>query len=216
MLWLIHENYFKENVKIRFLLKYLKKHVWLVLCSLLIGTIFSVILLFLSNNDYWLFAVYTFILSAIYYFGKEIQKVKLSIVGNNTDAYEHDIISMRKILKRYNIMRMDQLDILIDQASEEAVNLKGSDRFFKLLSVGTGILVPILMLIIKWVLENDALGIYVVLQILTLTIMILGLTIIFKVVFEQLLDMEYKKMMDLKRKLEDIKIIGFEDSNNIL
>lgn len=102
MLWLIYEDYIKQDVRTTYFVKYLKWHVWVISISLLIITLYCLFKFYLSLNGWILFASCIFAAITGSYFGNELKKSVLGNVGDGKDIFDHNIISIRNILKRHN------------------------------------------------------------------------------------------------------------------
>lgn len=210
MLWLIYEDYFKQNVRTTSFVRYIKWYVWFIFFIFTIGSLFFLITFFNSGNGFFLIGVYICAGISGIYFGNELKKAVLKNIGDATDVFDNDMISMRNILKQRNINKMEQIDLLISQINEEMPDFKLSEKFLKsIYTISTALLIPILSLLIKWFLDSKDEGIYIVGVVVTLCLMLLGLYFIIKPVAEQILDSSYRKMSILKRKLEDVKLLDF-------
>lgn len=210
MLWLIYEDYFKQNVNIKFFIRYLKWYVWIIFLILLAGTLFF-FYKFLNTQNGWYLATQC-VLAALSgsYFGYQLKKSVLSNIGDNTDVFEHNIISMKNVLKQRKIDNIEQIDLLINQINEELPELKLSDKFRKTVyTIGTALLVPSISLVSKWLLDSYDEGIYMVVMVLALVIMIIALFYIIKPLLEWVIDSPYKNLKILKRMLEDVKMMDF-------
>jgi len=54
MLWLVYEDYFKQNVNMNFFIKYLKWYVWVIFLLLLALTCFFFYKFFNTQNGWYL------------------------------------------------------------------------------------------------------------------------------------------------------------------
>ncbi|MFG3613177.1 hypothetical protein [Rummeliibacillus stabekisii] len=210
MLWLIYEDYFKQNVRTTSFVRYLKWHIWGIFILFTIGTLIFLITFFKSNNGFFLLGVYICAGISGVYLGNELKKTILTNVGDTTDVFDNDMISIRNILLQRNINKIEQIDLLINQINEEIPDLKLSEKFLKsIYTISTALLIPILSLLIKWFLDFKDEGIFIVGAVVTLCLMFLGLYFLIKPSAEQILDSSYRKMWILKRKLEDVKLLDF-------
>ncbi|MGE6515266.1 hypothetical protein [Lysinibacillus sphaericus] len=210
MLWLVYEDYFKQNVNMNFFIKYLKWYVWVIFLLLLAVTWFFFYKFFNTQNGWYLVIECVFAILSGGYFGYEMRKSVLSNIGDNTDVFEHNIISVRNVLKQRKIDNMEQIDLLINQINEEIPELKLSDKFRKsVYTIGTALLIPFISLISKWLLDTYDEGIYMVVMVLALVIMLIALFYIIKPLLEWVIDSPYKKLKILKRMLEDVKMLDF-------
>ncbi|WP_423475006.1 hypothetical protein [Lysinibacillus agricola] len=165
---------------------------------------------FLSENGWSLIGTYIFAVSSVGYFANELKKSRLGNIGNNKDVFDHDIISLRSILQKHNIHKIEQIDMLINQINEEMPRLKLSEKFLKsFYTISTVLLMPMLTLMIKWLLDYEDGGIYTVMLVVSLCLMVFGLFYIIKPLMEHMLDFNFRRMINLKRMLEDIKLIDF-------
>ncbi len=209
MLWLVYEDYFKQN-DMKFFIRYLKWYVWVIFLLLLVGTSFFFYKFISTQNGLYFVIECGFAVLSGGYFGYEMRKSVLSNIGDNTDVFEHKIISMRNVLKQRKIDNMEQIDLLINQINEELPELKLSDKFRKsVYAIGTVLLVPSISLISKWLLDSYDEGIYMVVMVLAIVMMLIGLFYIIKPLLESVIDSPYKKMKILKRMLEDVKMLDF-------
>ena len=210
MLWLIYEDYIKQDVRTTYFVKYLKWHVWVISISLLIITLYCLFKFYLSLNGWILFASCMFAAITGSYFGNELKKSVLGNVGDGKDIFDHNIISIRNILKRHNISHIEQIDLLINQINEELPELKMSEKVLKAFyTISTALLLPIITLMIKWLLNYNNEGVEIVIILVLISLAILGIFYIIKPLLEEILDSPYRKMSKLKRILEDIKLVDF-------
>lgn len=210
MLWLVYEDYFEQNGNMKFFVRYLKWYVWVIFLILLAVTLFFFYKFLHTQNGWYLVIECVFAVLSGGYFGNEMRKSVLSNVGDNTDVFEHSIISMRNALKQRKIDNIEQIDLLINQINEEISELKLSDKFRKsVYTISTVLLVPSISLISKWLLDTYDEGIYMVVMVLAIVMMLIGLFYIVKPLLEFVIDSPYKKMKILKRTLEDVKMLDY-------
>lgn len=210
MLWLIFSDYFSRSIRVNAYLRFLRWYVWLWFSlKMLFST--GIFFLFIYFDDYWLLALALFIaLLGGLYFGNEIRKVVTSQVGTHEDIYDNDIITLRQILIARNVHSENQINALLEQIDDELQTTKLSEQVIKpIYTFMTILLIPISILIIKWVLDKYSEGYLIVLQILALLVMIFTLCFMLRPISEQLLDSSHWKMKKLKQMLKDIKIIDF-------
>lgn len=210
MLWLIYEDYFKQNVSITFFLKYLKWYVWVISVLLLALTVYFSIKLFFLKTGWIILFNCVFAAATGLYFGNEVEKSKLKNIGNKEDVFDHDMISIRTILKQRNINKVEQIDLLINQINDEVSELKFSEKVLKpIYRISTVLIIPIITLLTRELLNYNDMGIYSVLLVILLCLMVVVLFYMIKPLLEQILDSPYRKMIKLKRTLEDIKLLDF-------
>ncbi|MCS5503518.1 hypothetical protein NY607_20620 [Lysinibacillus sp. A4] len=210
MLWLIYEEYFNQNVRNTFFLKYLKWYVWVISVSLLALTVYFSIKFFFLPNGWFLLVSCVFAAGTGLYFGNEVEKSKLKNIGNKEDVFDHDMISIRTILNKRDINKIEQIELLINQINEEVSELKFSEKVLKPISkISTVLIIPIITILTKELLNYNDMGIYSVILVILLCLMVVGIFYMIKPLLEQILDTPYRKMRELKRVLEDVKMLDF-------
>jgi hypothetical protein len=78
-----------------------------------------------------------------------------------------------------------------------------------LYTFATLILLPILSLFIKWLLDKGQDGLIIIAQVLLVVIMVFGFIYMLKPLISQILDLSFRRMNQLKRMLEDLKLKDF-------
>lgn len=210
MLWLIYNDYLKENVRFTSYIRFFNWYVWVISSFMMLLTIG----LFISYIyvDKTLIFILTVISGGLggFYFGFELKRVVVKNVGTSKDIHDHDIITLRKVLKDNNINNVAQIDLLLSQIDEELPNLKVSESIVKpLYTFFTLILLPIVSLFVKWLLDKGQEGIIIFLQVFSLIVMIFGLMYMLKPLITQILDLTFRRMKQLKGMLEDLKLLDF-------
>ncbi len=210
MLWLIYEDYFKQNVRNTYFMKYLKWYVWVISVSLLIFTLYFSIKFYFSLNGWMLLVSCIFAFITGGYFGNEWRKSRLENIGDAKDIFDHDMISIRNILKQRNINKIEQIELLINQINEELSESKFSEKVLKpIYTISTVLIIPIITLFLKGLLNYNDEGINIVILVILLCLMVVGIFFMIKPILEQILDSPYRKMLNLKRTLEDVKLLDF-------
>lgn len=214
MIWLIYEDYFKKKEKIIPLLKELKWYDWIIFLTPLV---IAITLFYFSIKDTnWLFLVIYMFLSLISggYIGYKIRKIKESKYGSEKDIYIRKIEGLKNTLKDFNITKKEQIDILLNQITETVNSLKVSEQIFKTLySTSTIVILPIILIFLKeFLTKEEYYGIAI--SIFAILIAVIGLWLMIKQAIEQVLDSQYKNMLELKQSLEDINISLLADTES--
>lgn len=214
MIWLIYEDYFKKKEKIIPLLKELKWYDWIIFLTPLL---IAITLFYFSIKDTnWLFLVIYMFLSLISggYIGYKIRKIKERKYGSEKDIYIRKIEGLKSTLKDFNITKKEQIDILLNQITETVNSLKVSEQIFKTLySASTIVILPIILIFLKeFLTQEEYYGIAIL--IFAILIAIIGLWLMIKQAIEQVLDSQYKNMLELKQSLEDINISLLADTDS--
>jgi len=213
LIWLIYEDYFKNKEKVTSLLKELKWYNWVIF---LVPLLIALTLFYFSIKETnWGFLIIYMLLALISggYIGYEIKKVKEANYGTEREIYNRKIQRLKDILKGFDITEKDQIDILVNQISENLTSLKLSEQLSKsVYKLSTIVLLPISMLFLKeFTSKEEYYGVAIL--IITLILTIVGLWLMIKNILELVLDSQYKNMQELKNSLEDISISLL--SNNI-
>lgn len=208
MLWLLYTDYINESIKTTAYVKFLKWYVWVVFFAIICIDI-GFYLAFILFDIFWMqWLMLGVAAGAGFYFGNEVRKIIRRKIGTHQDIYHVNISRLRSILIRRNIKTRNQIDLLLEQINEELPKLKTSEPLLKpIYSVSTIIIIPIILVIVKWVIDKNSNGIYLVILLVLITIMVASLYYMIKPLLEDLLDREYKRMLKLKQMLEDIRII---------
>lgn len=214
MIWLIYEDYFKKKEKIIPLLKELKWYDWIIFLTPLL---IAITLFYFSIKDTnWLFLVIYMFLSLISggYIGYKIRKIKERKYGSEKDIYIRKIEGLKSTLKDFNITKKEQIDILLNQITETVNSLKVSEQIFKTLySTSTIVILPIILIFLKeFLTKEEYYGIAI--SIFAILIAVIGLWLMIKQAIEQVLDSQYKNMLELKQSLEDINISLLADTDS--
>lgn len=214
MIWLIYEDYFKKKEKIIPLLKELKWYDWIIFLTPLL---IAITLFYFSIKDTnWLFLVIYMFLSLISggYIGYKIRKIKERKYGSEKDIYIRKIEGLKSTLKDFNITKKEQIDILLNQITETVNSLKVSEQIFKTLySASTIVILPIILIFLKeFLTQEEYYGIAIL--IFAILIAVIGLWLMIKQAIEQVLDSQYKNMLELKQSLEDINISLLADTDS--
>ncbi|RRJ66079.1 hypothetical protein EHV15_26570 [Paenibacillus oralis] len=210
MLWLIYRDYLKQNVRVTSYAKFLNWYVWVIFSFMMLITGGLFICYLFYENSWLVILLLVSGFSGESYFGYELRKSAVKHIGTTEENYEHDINVLRIILNQRNVNSISQIEQLLNQIDDELPNLKVSENILKpFYTITTVILVPILSLFIKWLLDKDHNGFLIIIQIVALCSMIFSLFYMLKPIIEQIVDISFRRMSQLKRMLEDIKIIDF-------
>lgn len=210
MIWLIYNDYLKKNVRKTSYAKFLNWYVWIIVAFMMFLTVGLLLSYIYADNP--LVFILIIIIEGLggFYFGFELRRKVVKHVGTTKDIHDHDINVLRKVLKDNDIKNIAQIDLLINQIEDELANLKVSESFFKpLYTFATLILLPILSLFIKWLLDKGQDGLIIIAQVLLVIITVLGFTYMLKPLISQILDISFRRMKQLKRMLEDLKLKDF-------
>ncbi|MGE7953172.1 hypothetical protein [Lysinibacillus xylanilyticus] len=213
MIWLIYEDYFKNKEKITPLLKELKWYKWIIFLVPLLLALTS-FYFSISDTNWLLFIGYMFLaLFSGGYIGYEIKKIKETKYGTERDIYSRKIELLKNMLFNFEITKIEQIDILIDQIAETISSLKVSERIFNTINkICIIVILPISMLFLKeFTTKVEYYGL--AMSIFALILAVIGLWLMIKNVLEQILDSQYKNMKELKLSLEDVKIILLKDNH---
>ena len=144
------------------------------------------------------------------YIGKQLKDKQEEIYGSNVGYYDKKVKITKKILKSKDLLHKLKVDILVQQYEEELPKQKLTTYIFrpfpKLFSAG---FIPLLVVFLGWVLKNTEkmeIGFELAKILLILLIVLLGFYCLLKVLAEEILDRDYKKMEELKNILRDILI----------
>ncbi|MED3804404.1 hypothetical protein P4562_21110 [Lysinibacillus xylanilyticus] len=206
MIWLIYEDFFKQNKKTTTIIKSIKWYKWLI-CFIPFIVSLTLFFIFISKNQWIFFVAYlSLACSSGAYLGYEIKKIKLQKFGTNREIYDKKIESLNNILLNFNITKKEQINILINQINDTITKIKVSEQIFKpFYTICTVVLIPFITLFINALIKNNE-QIVTAISIFALILAFIGIGLMIKNPIEQILDSQYRNMEELKGLLEDINI----------
>lgn len=208
MLWMIYRDYFKQKINIKDFLSYMNWRSWFIFAILLFGYLFFWYR-FIQTQNVWCQA-YMYLVGIVLfiYFFTSLRKAVLKNIGGPDDILDHDVITLRNVLKKRGITSASQMDLLIAQINEELPELKRSEKmkriFFYIVTV---IIIPAATSLTNRLVYTNGNGIDIVIAGLTLVLVLTGLIFMVYPILKTAMDLKHDRMKSLKRELEDIKIV---------
>ncbi|WP_042476382.1 hypothetical protein [Bacillus ndiopicus] len=210
MLKVVSEAFFKHYIDREFFIKGMKWYVWL--CSLsLIAMMMFFILYAYPNTQKFRCIVGGIVCGAasIVYFKHEKNKNTHNQLGDEKETFQNNIQLMRSVLIENNIIRFEQLNMLINLAEAELSGLRLSEKLRKwLYGIISAILIPSTTFI-STLIGNYEQTINYILQVFSLVLMLVVIYQPIKYLLYWSLDTESQQMLILKRYLEDVKMLDY-------
>lgn len=216
MIWYVFYEYKKlSNIKSKNIIKNVDAKIWIELISLLVLLIILFVLIIKKKILWLIFFELALALFMGGFLGKEIRKVRERLYGSGIEYYSEGLNELRYILKDMNIYSKAKIDILIKEAVNELPELKLSHKIFKpIISFTTIVLVPVLIVVIKWILNrSDSIieGIKIIGVVVLITSTIMVIFNMFKSNANDFFDNNYYKMKKTKDMLVDIILVDFTE-----
>ncbi|ETT52163.1 MULTISPECIES: hypothetical protein [Paenibacillus] len=211
MHWIIFDDYLRDSIRSSTYVRFLRWYVWVVFSFILMLVIGSIFISIFYSYEWVQWLAYLFGSGGGFYFGYELRKVVRSHVGTYEDVYDHNIITLRQILTTRNVHSSDKIDLLVSQIDEVLPQLKSSEKILKsIYTISTILLIPIMTILIKWLLDTySSDGVFIVLQLVAIAVMVFSLNFMIQPLVEQVMDLSYRRMKNLKQMMLDVKLIDF-------
>ncbi|WP_342558657.1 hypothetical protein [Metasolibacillus sp. FSL K6-0083] len=210
MLKVVSEAFFKHYIDRELHIKGIRWYVWIGSLSLIMLMMFFILYAYPSTQKFrYIIGSIVCGIASVIYFKHEKNKNSHTQLGNEKETFQGNIQLMRKVLIENNIIKLEQLNMLINLAEAELTGLRLSEKLRKwLYGIISTILIPSTAFV-STLIGNYEQTINYVLQVFSLVLMLLVIYQPIKYLLYWSLDTEFHQMLILKRHLEDVKMLDY-------